>query len=289
MQPHADAERTAPPEPSPPFATGATRPADGPTHAAGAPTGPADHADQADQAGERDERMAFLALAAHELRSPLTSVKGYAQLLLRGAASEPGTPESTTRALRTIEHQVSRMSDMVGTLLDASRIAAGEFTVRPAPAELRALVRHTTLRAAEHLDDRHELRLEEDGADALAGEWDAPRVEQALRDLLDNALRFSPLGGLVQVRLGRAGAAARLTVSDPGIGIPVDEQPHIFEPFFRGAIPFRRNLSGLGLGLYVAHEIATRLGGRLWLESSATQAERHGSVFALELPLPPTA
>ncbi|HEV2237633.1 MAG TPA: HAMP domain-containing sensor histidine kinase [Ktedonobacterales bacterium] len=279
MQPPADAERMTPPEPSPPLVAGTAPPANGPTGQAG----------QMDQSGERDERMAFLALAAHELRSPLTSVKGYAQLLLRGAASDPNTPASTTHALRTIEHQVSRMSDMVGTLLDASRIAAGEFTLRPAPADLRALVRHAVLRVAEHLDEFHELRLEEDGTDALAGEWDGPRVEQALRDLLDNAVRYSPAGGLVLVRLGRPGVVARLTVSDPGIGIPMDEQPHIFEPFFRGAIPFQRNLSGLGLGLYVAREIAARLGGRLWLESSATDGARHGSVFALDLPLRPSA
>jgi signal transduction histidine kinase len=181
------------------------------------------------------------------------------------------------------------MSDMVGTLLDASRIAAGQFTVRTAPVDLRALVRQMVERTAEHLDERHELQLEEDGADPLMGEWDGLRVQQALRDLLDNAVRYSPAGGLVLVRLLRTGSAARVAVCDPGIGIPEDEQPHLYEPFFRGAIPFQRNLSGLGLGLYVSHAIAARLGGRLWLESSATDAECHGSVFALELPLPRTA
>jgi signal transduction histidine kinase len=269
-----------PTEPSSLLDHGAAHLANGATRTAGAP---------ADRSAERDDRMAFLSLAAHELRSPLTTVKGYAQLLLRGASSDPNTPASTTRALRTIEHQVSRMSDMVGTLLDASRIAEGKFEVRIAPADLRALARHVVERVANGLDERHELRLEEDGGDPLIGEWDGPRVEQLLRDLLDNAVRYSPAGGLVLVCLARAGQTARVTVTDAGIGIPDDERPRLYEPFFRGAIPFQRNLSGLGLGLYVSREIATRLRGRLWLESSDTVAERHGSVFALELPLPLTA
>lgn len=277
MHPHVEGERATPGEPSSRLDHGAAHPANGATHAADA---------RVDRPPERDDRMVFLALAAHELRSPLTTVKGYAQLLLRGAATDPSTPASTTRALRTIEHQVTRMSDMVGTLLDASRIAAGQFEVRNAPVDLRALARHVVERMASGLDDHHELRLEEDGAGSLTGDWDGPHVEQLLRDLLDNAVRYSPAGGLVLVRLARTGQVARVTVRDTGIGIPDDEQPRLYEAFFRGAIPFQRNLSGLGLGLYVSREIATRLGGRLWLESSATADERHGSVFVLDLPLP---
>jgi signal transduction histidine kinase len=273
MQPDSDAEQQAPGEPPSLFGQRAAGTADG---AAG-------------PGAAQDERMAFLALAAHELRSPLTTVKGYAQLLLRGAANDPNTPASTTRALRTIEHQVSRMADMVGTLLDASRIAAGKFELRPAPVDLRALVRHVADRVAAGLDERHQLRLEEDSSDALPGEWDGPRIEQLLRDLLDNAVRFSPAGGLVLVRVARAGQSGRVSVADAGIGIPEDERARLYEPFFRGALPLQRNLSGLGLGLYVCQEIATRQGGRLWLESSATSGERHGSVFVLELPLLPTA
>jgi signal transduction histidine kinase len=273
MQPHSDAEQMTPVEPPSLFGHGAVP-------AAGAP--PA-------HAAERDDRMVFLALAAHELRSPLTTVKGYAQLLLRGAANDPSTPASTTRALRTIEHQVSRMADMVGTLLDASRIAAGQFELHPAPAEMRTLARRVVDRMAGGLDERHQLRLEDDGTDPLPGEWDGTRVEQLLRDLLENAVRFSPAGGMVVMRVARAGQVARVTVADSGIGVPEEERLRLYEPFFRGAIPFQRNLSGLGLGLYVCQEIATRQGGRLWLESSAMDGERQGSVFALELPLQPTA
>jgi signal transduction histidine kinase len=273
MQPHSDAEQQPPAEPPSLFGQRAARTGDGATGSAAA----------------RDERMAFLALAAHELRSPLTTVKGYAQLLLRGAANDPNTPAGTTRALRTIEQQVTRMADMVGTLLDASRIAAGTFELRPAPADLRVLVRRVVDRVAAGLDERHQLRLENDGGDALPGEWDGPRTEQVLRDLLDNAVRFSPGGGLVLVRVARAGHMGRVRVADAGIGIPADERPRLHEPFFRGAMPLERNLSGLGLGLYVCQEIATRQGGRLWLESSATSGEQHGSVFVLDLPLLPTA
>jgi signal transduction histidine kinase len=233
---------------------------------------------------EPDERMAFISLAAHELRSPLTTVKGYAQLLLRSARKDPDYPSSRLRALRSIERQASRMSDMVAELLDASRIQRGTFELHSTLVELQPLAQRVVEQQRGTLDEQHELRLEM-AATPLAGPWDRARVEQVIRDLLDNALRFSPAGGAITMQIAPAGRMARVTVMDSGIGVPDDERLHLYEPFFRGELARTRNLAGLGLGLYVSRAIVERLGGRLWLVDSATQEQRHGSTFAFELPL----
>lgn len=232
-----------------------------------------------DDRESRDERDEFVSLAAHELRSPLTTVKGYAQLLLRAARKDPGASGNTQRALMAIEQQATRMSDMVAELLDASRIARGSFEVHPRLVVLDAIVRRAVDQHQSGLD-RHQISLETEAA-GLVGRWDGGRVEQVIRDLLDNALRFSPNGGAVRVHVSRVGDMARVSVSDTGIGVAADELDRVFELYYRGRDAQRRNLSGLGLGLFVSRVIAERMGGRLWLESGAGT----GSTFTLELPV----
>jgi signal transduction histidine kinase len=228
-----------------------------------------------------DERMSFISLAAHELRSPLTSVKGYAQLLLRAARKDQSFPRNSMHALQAIEQQASRMSDMVAELLDASRIQRHSFEVHPRLVDLTALVRHAIEHRRPSLE-RHELILETDDQ-SLSGQWDPPRVEQVVRDLIDNAVRYSPDGGPIYVRLARVGDGARVCVRDEGIGVPEAERAHIFDSFFRGATAQRRNLNGLGLGLFVSRAIIEESGGRIWLEPS--DAESRGTTICFELPL----
>lgn len=228
-----------------------------------------------------DERMSFISLAAHELRSPLTSVKGYAQLLLRAARKDQSFPRNSMHALQAIEQQASRMSDMVAELLDASRIQRHSFEVHPRPVDLIALVRHAIEHRRPSLE-RHELFLETDDQ-PLSGQWDPPRVEQVVRDLIDNAVRYSPDGGPIYVRLARVGDVARVCVRDEGIGVPEAERAHVFDSFFRGATAQRRNLTGLGLGLFVSQAIIEESGGRIWLEPSG--AASRGTTICFELPL----
>jgi signal transduction histidine kinase len=224
--------------------------------------------------------MAFISLAAHELRSPLTSVKGYAQLLIRSARKDPAYPQSQLRALQAIEQQASRMSDMVAELLEASRIQRDTFELHTRPADLVALVRHAVeVRRAS--DDQHPIILYAPET-ALVGQLDATHVEQVMRDLLDNAIRYSPEGGQVTVAVSQSGDMGRVCVHDEGLGVSEEEREHLFEAFYRGPSARYRNLSGLGLGLFVSSAIVERLGGRLWL---ATSAPSHGSEFCFELPL----
>ena len=237
--------------------------------------------------------MEFISLAAHELRGPLTTVKGNAQLVLITARKDPNFPERSRRALHAIDQQATRMADMVAELLDATRIQRGTFTLNPQLAELNGLIKHAVNQRIPSLD-QHSVELDT-GRESLMGHFDVPRVEQVIRAMLDNAVRYSPDGGVIHVALAREGALARVCVSDGGIGVPDSERERIFEPFYRGAQARTRHLSGLGMGLFVARTVVERLGGRLWLDASATgetlatgeggAPRATGSRFCLELPL----
>ena len=232
-------------------------------------------------AANDDERLAFLSFAAHELRGPLTAVKGYAQLVLIAARKDPTFPARSRRALHAIDQQTTRMADMVAELLDATRIQRGAFELNVQLIELNLLVQHAVEQRRASLE-QHTIALEA-GRETLIGMWDAARVEQIVRDLLDNAVRYSPNGGVITVSMARADTMARVCVRDPGIGVPESERERIFEAFYRGDIPQQRHLSGLGLGLYVGRTVAERQGGRLWLDT--LPPGESGSRFCVELPL----
>ncbi|HEX6123589.1 MAG TPA: HAMP domain-containing sensor histidine kinase, partial [Ktedonobacterales bacterium] len=253
-----------------------------------AATGERIHADR--EAAEAEARAnandAFLSLMAHELRSPLTSVKGYAQLLIRQARRHE-LPASVMRSTEAIEQQAARISEMIDEIHDAARIRRNRLELLPGPVDLVPVVRQQVERWAK-LAPEHTFTLEIT-ADALLGDWDAHRVTQIVRGLLDNATRFSPGGGPVEVRLGRTGDTALLAVRDHGIGIPPEERERIYDYLYRVPAAEGRNLSGLGLGLFVSGVVAQRLGGRLWLDWSqpGEDGEDSGSEFRLMLPLSP--
>lgn len=232
----------------------------------------------AHEARARDE---YISLAAHELRSPLTSIKGYAQLLARQANKTP-LPDSMRRSVEAIEQQSMRMAEMIGELLDASRIRRGALELLPARTELQAIAARVVERRRP-LFPQHQFIVEAP-AEPLAGAWDTARVEQVLRDLLDNAARHSPSGGTITLALRREDGMALASVRDNGIGVAADDRERIFEYLYRAAESERRNLSGLGLGLFVSRHVVERMGGRLWLEHSSTTPPA-GSEFRFTLPL----
>ncbi|HEV7128199.1 MAG TPA: HAMP domain-containing sensor histidine kinase [Ktedonobacterales bacterium] len=234
-------------------------------------------------ANRPDERLEFISLAAHELRGPLATIKGYAQLLLRGARKDPTTSENVLRSLRAIDQQVTRMADLIGELLDVSRIQRGALELYTHPVELEPIVRHVVETRRATLD-RHTLTVELATPPPI-GIWDAARVEQIIRDLVDNAIRYSPQGGAIVVRVSGTEQLAQVCVSDQGMGVPPEERELIFDAFVRGAQPRLRHLSGLGLGLYVSQALARRMGGRLWLDTTSVAGA--GSQFCVELPLRP--
>ena len=221
---------------------------------------------------QKDE---FLSLASHELKTPLTSVKGYTQVLL-GRAQQNGTPEREQRALRTIASQVDRMARLVGELLDISRIDSGQLQVQFKPVDLTELAE----RVVEQVQlgtSRHEFLIHTPGSTFVYG--DADRLEQVVTNLVENAVKYSPEGGAIEIMIEQHAGEVYFAVRDSGIGIPQAQLPHVFTRFYR-AQNVSSSISGLGLGLYISHEIIHRHGGSLAVESR----EGSGSTFRVVLP-----
>jgi signal transduction histidine kinase len=223
----------------------------------------------------------FISMAAHELRSPLTSVMGYAQLLVRQVRRN-AQPEAVACSAAEIVEQAARLADMIEQLHDAARIRRGKLEIKTARTDLVPLVRGRAeqWRAA---FPEHQIHVNVE-ADTLAGNWDAGRLTQVLRNLLENAARFSPSGGGIFVTVARHGDEALVSVRDEGVGILGQDRPHIFEYLYRSPAAEARNLSGLGLGLFVSRHLVERMGGRLWLQRSSAGL-KSGSEFRFELPL----
>lgn len=227
-----------------------------------------------------DAKDAFIAAASHELRTPLAAAKAQAQLALRRLREEPDGP--APRALRSITAQIDRMTKLVDDLLDVSRVQIGRLSLELAEFDAAELVREVVDRM-QAISDRHQVRLEvpRDGARILA---DRDRLDQVVTNLLSNAFRYSPDGGEVVVTLSvqpgerdRSGEL-RLSVTDRGIGIPLDAQPSIFEPFGRA---HGSRYGGLGLGLTICQGIVEQHGGEIWVESTGVAGE--GSTFHVRL------
>jgi signal transduction histidine kinase len=216
----------------------------------------------------------FLSAAAHDLRTPITSVLGQAQLLQRRARQDQ-LPEAYHTGLERLVSQGRRLRTLTGELLDASRAERGGLLGRREPVELTGLARRVLAR---HQDGRHNLRLDADAQ--LQAMVDPLRFEQLLDNLLENAIKYSPDGGEVLLRLWPEDDAVRVLVRDQGIGIAPEDRPRLFERFHRGRNVDDRRFPGLGLGLYLCQRIVAEHGGRLWAESELGQ----GSAFHVALP-----
>lgn len=221
----------------------------------------------------RDE---FLSVAAHELKTPVTSLRGFAQLLLRDARRKREiAPERLASALDAIDLQTGKLDQLVARLLDSAQIEAGKLRIEPVRTDLAALVQTTLARYRG--SSSHTFVFE--GPPQLEAMVDPVRFEQVLTNLLDNAVKFSPLGGSVTVELGYGDdGGIRLSVTDQGVGIPPAQREEVFEQFHQahGA----RHLSGLGLGLYITREIVELHGGHVRIEEPAYR----GSRFVVTLP-----
>lgn len=234
---------------------------------------------------KRLERMheEFISAVAHDLKNPLTTVRGQSQLLRRRI--ERGDPLDATRlevGLEGIDNAATRMSRQIDELTDVMRLRAGqEIELHREPMDLVALVRQT-IEAHDPSTERHTIRLES-SVDELVGVWDGPRLERVLDNLLGNAIKYSPNGGEILVRIGREGRGtvehAILSVEDPGVGIPASDLPLVFESFRRGANVV--NFAGSGIGLAGARRIVELHGGTI----TADSVEGQGSTFTVRLPL----
>jgi PAS domain S-box-containing protein len=223
----------------------------------------------------RDE---FISVAAHELKTPVTSLQGYAQLITR-QFDRTGTldPERVVKALRQVQIQSGKLSQLTEQLLDLSRLESGRLVLAPKEVDLSSLVQGV-VDAVQHAHPERVLELL--NGDPLAASVDPLRIEQVVTNLLDNAVKFSPHGSPVVAEIATAGDGwAEIAVRDYGIGIPQEKLEHIFDAFYQ-AHP-ERHLGGMGIGLHIGRQMVEMHGGSIRVE----QPPDGGSRFVVRLPL----
>ena len=227
-------------------------------------------------------RSALIANVSHELRTPLGLIRVLAGALLM--TDIDFDTETQQKFLRSIEEETHNLEVIVDNLLDLGRMESGRLQLDREPTDLVQLVHKVTTSMAPQMK-RH--RFEYDfPVDSLIATVDAERVEQMLRNLVSNAIKYSPEGGAIAVCAYRDGAEALVSVSDEGIGIPVEEQDRIFERFYRVDNEVTRTTRGAGLGLSICRWIANAHGGRIWLQSTPGAGSTFSAVFPIEIPEP---
>ncbi|HEY3054777.1 MAG TPA: ATP-binding protein [Thermoanaerobaculia bacterium] len=223
----------------------------------------------------------FLSIASHELRTPVTSIKGYTQLaktLIR--ENDLATSEEY---LDIALDQIDRMSRLILELLDVSRIETGRLEIRREPIYWSTFVAEVVNRHHTAVSDRRFHVSVPDQTKVVTGDRD--RLEQVLGNLLENAVKYSPEGSEILVSVENKADEVVTAVCDRGIGIPPDELNQVFERFHRGRKVSSTNYGGLGLGLYITKQIVERHGGTIWVESR----EGAGTTFFFALPAAPAA
>ncbi len=220
----------------------------------------------------------FLAVLSHELRTPLNAMLGWVRMLRSGRLDAV----QVEHGLEVIDRNTTLQARLINDLLDVSRIVAGKLQLELRPVNLGEIARHVVESFSRDAAGRGiELRASLDlGAGTVRG--DAVRLQQILGNLLSNALKFTPPGGSVRVRLGQAGDRARLAVADSGEGIAPDVLPHIFDRFRQADSTSARRRGGLGLGLAIVRHLVELHGGSIRAES---EGPGRGATFTVELPL----
>ncbi len=221
----------------------------------------------------------FVSLVSHELKLPMTSIKGYAKLLTMGTAGSVG--EQQRNYLNTIISNVDRMQALVNDLLDISRIETGQLYLQLQPLVLHPLVEEVVQSMRDQIEVK-DLALTIDVPPDLPSVLaDKVRISQVLTNLVGNAYKYTRPGGRVGVRAKRMNGFIICSVSDTGIGISPEDQTRLFDKFFRADHPVVREVAGTGLGLSIAKNIVELHGGEMWVESKPEA----GSTFNFTLPV----
>lgn len=223
----------------------------------------------------------FISLASHQLRTPLSAIKTYSHMLIDGFMGELTKPQQ--KAMDTILSASDRMNELINLLLNVSRIEGGNITLNIKRHSLNQLLhelkKELTLQAREK-----EISLDfKIPKTDIHVRTDNLIVKEVLTNLITNAVKYTPEGGTVTIRLRAKENSAVFAVSDSGIGIPKYSQDHIFSKFFRAQNVMRTETTGSGLGLYLVKGLVDNLGGTIWFKSE----ENVGSTFYLELPKKP--
>jgi len=214
---------------------------------------------------EADEiKSIFISVISHELKTPVALIKGYADTLLRKDAC--WDPETMQESLTVIVEEAERLNQLIDNLLDASRLQAGALPLEMDQVALDALARRVASRFRTQTQ-AHEIVVNFP-PDFAVVEGDPGRLEQVLNNLVSNGIKYSPEGGRIEISGRVLPNEVVVTVSDQGKGITFEEQPRVFERFFRGERDRHQRAPGAGLGLYLVKAIVEAHGGRVWVESN---------------------
>ena len=218
----------------------------------------------------------FLSVAAHELKTPLTSLLGFADALRQAALENTDIRSARNqKALSTISRQADKLHLLVNQLLDVSRIDAGRLALALAPCDLVPMAQEVVLQAQSRTA-AHQIALLAPPTLLLLA--DSLRLEQVLNNLVENAIKYSPGGGSIRVLLASTEGGARMAVRDQGLGIAEADRPHIFDRYYQAHKASYR--SGMGLGLFISQQIMQMHGGRIW----ATFPPEGGTEMIAEFP-----
>ncbi len=228
---------------------------------------------QASQHSQRD----FVANVSHELKTPLTSIQGFAQAILDGAVQ---TPEALQKAASVIYDEANRMHRLVLDLLSLARLEGGTADLERAPVDMGALLENVIDRFRQQAEAAG-LSLTCEAAGPLSLTGDEDRLTQVFTNLVENAIKFTPRGGRVAISAVQVNGSVEVSVSDTGPGISAADLPRVFERFYQVEKSRPGGRMGVGLGLPIARQIVLAHGGLIWVESQPAQ----GSRFMVKLPI----
>jgi PAS domain S-box-containing protein len=219
----------------------------------------------------------FVALVSHELRTPLTSIRGYLELVLDGQAGKVN--DQQLQFLGVVERNADRLQRLVGDLLFIAQVDAGRLTLELERTDAVRIAREAIEAASPIAADKDvELRLDAHDGALLVG--DRSRLAQLIDNLVSNAIKFTPAGGRVLVRVASTPTGVTIEVADTGMGIPADEQARLFQRFFRTAAASSQAIPGTGLGLAISKAIVDAHEGAI----AVTSEEGHGTTFRVSIP-----
>lgn len=218
----------------------------------------------------------FIGIASHELKTPVASIKGYAQVLEKMLIQKGDVKEA--QMMSRMDAQIRRLTNLIGDLLDVTKINSGKLQFNDVDFDFNSMAGEA-VEDMQRTTEKHELVFEAGETGIVFG--DRERISQVIANLISNAIKYSPAADKIIIRTARDKNEVTLCVEDYGIGIPQDKLEKVFEQFYRVSGDMQHTFPGLGLGLYISSEIIKREGGRIWVQS----IEGKGSTFCFALPL----
>lgn len=221
----------------------------------------------------------FIGMASHQLRTPLTSIKGYVSMVLEGDAGKLN--DMQYKLLDQAFTSSQRMVYLIADLLNLSRLKTGKFVIDASSVNIAELISGEISQLRETAASRNVTIVYDQPAKFPVLELDMSKMQQVLMNLIDNAIYYTPAGGKIEIRLKKLQKEVEFTVKDNGIGVPKAERPHLFTKFYRATNAKKQRPDGTGIGLFMAKKVIVAHGGSIVFES----AEGKGSTFGFRLPL----